>query len=467
VSLRIEFLGHASMLVRTEDATVLIDPLLFGVHQEGTYDIFPSRKLDIHELPPIDVIVVTHAHLDHFDPSSLAMLPRKVPVVVPRDSVLLGSLQGLGFEAIKPVAPFATMTLGSLTLTATPPADGAVEIGIAMQHGDVTAWNLVDTLPSVDAVAEVLDRIGRVDVAIAPWQPLQDITFFRGEPPVFPLAFYRRILANIVQMRPGYFVAGSCGFCAVDEYAYANNLIFPVTRARALDDVQRVCPELRGRVAAADPGNVIELHGRGDVRFEAAALPYCRAEPYDWEKLAFRPFEMGLPVRELRGAPFSVDGCGEAVAAFFTEALLAVVRDKAPSFEWHRRYGVRHQFEVVFHDGVTRYWLLDLAGEEPRVTEERSPLALGFSVITASMLLQLVAGTASLEHALMSGQLRLYDHHYAVTEAGILDSPPISFANVLENVFGFGESMERVISAQLSHIVEASQRAAEGNAQAS
>jgi UDP-MurNAc hydroxylase len=457
VGLRIELLGHASMLVRTEDAVVLVDPLLFGVHQEGTYDIYPRRQLDIAKLPPIDALVITHAHLDHFDPPSLATIPRSVPVIVPRDEILIGALQALGFEKIEPVAPFATMGVGSLTLMSTPPAPGAVEMGVVLQHGGVTAWNLVDTVPPVEKTAEVLRRVGRVDVAIAPWQPLQDLSFFRGEPAVFPHAVYRQLLANVAQIRPGFLVAGACGFCAVDEYAFVNSLIFPVTRARAMHDVQRLCPELRGRVAAADPGCVIEIGNGGDVRVEPSALAYCRAEPYAWEKLAFRPFEMGFPVRELRGAPFSAEACGAAVAAFFEEALAEHVQERRPAFEWHRRYEVRHQFEVVFHGGKTRHWLLDLSSDPPRVTEERSPLALGHTVIAASTLLQLVAGTVSLEHASLSGQLRLYDCHYKVTDAGLLDAPPVFLANVLHEVFGGGESMERMLSSQLSHVIEAVQ----------
>lgn len=82
------WLGHATLLIRLFDRFVLVDPVLFrkiglGV---GPFVVGPTRlvepALTARELPPIDLLLLTHAHLDHTDRRSLRQLERAVPVVV-------------------------------------------------------------------------------------------------------------------------------------------------------------------------------------------------------------------------------------------------------------------------------------------------------------------------------------------------------------------------------------------------
>lgn len=62
-------LGHCCLLVETETARVLTDPGLFTV---DAYD----------DLPPIDVILVTHEHGDHLHVPSVVALVAQYPEVV-------------------------------------------------------------------------------------------------------------------------------------------------------------------------------------------------------------------------------------------------------------------------------------------------------------------------------------------------------------------------------------------------
>jgi len=55
--MKITFLGHASLLIETVNATILVDPFITG--NEKT-----SGKINIQDLNP-DYILVTHAHQDH------------------------------------------------------------------------------------------------------------------------------------------------------------------------------------------------------------------------------------------------------------------------------------------------------------------------------------------------------------------------------------------------------------------
>jgi L-ascorbate metabolism protein UlaG (beta-lactamase superfamily) len=73
----IAWLGHATVLINFYGVRVLTDPALFpriGVHAGIT--IGPLRltasALTPSELPDIDLVLVSHAHFDHLDTSSLA-----------------------------------------------------------------------------------------------------------------------------------------------------------------------------------------------------------------------------------------------------------------------------------------------------------------------------------------------------------------------------------------------------------
>lgn len=90
-SLAAYWLGHATVLLRIGGITVLTDPH-FGEH---TAPRFGGRKIgrrrstsppmSIEELPPIDVVMLSHAHMDHWEKESLRKLGRsETCVVIPR-----------------------------------------------------------------------------------------------------------------------------------------------------------------------------------------------------------------------------------------------------------------------------------------------------------------------------------------------------------------------------------------------
>ena len=77
----ITWIGHASFLVQFTDLNVLIDPnfanwlfLLKRIKRSG---------LKIQDLPPIDLVLLTHAHFDHFHKPTLRRLPHPKIGIMP------------------------------------------------------------------------------------------------------------------------------------------------------------------------------------------------------------------------------------------------------------------------------------------------------------------------------------------------------------------------------------------------
>jgi L-ascorbate metabolism protein UlaG (beta-lactamase superfamily) len=67
------WIGHATVLINFFGIKILTDPVLFpriGIRMPG-FTIGPKRltapALQFHELPRIDIILLSHAHFDHFD----------------------------------------------------------------------------------------------------------------------------------------------------------------------------------------------------------------------------------------------------------------------------------------------------------------------------------------------------------------------------------------------------------------
>jgi L-ascorbate metabolism protein UlaG (beta-lactamase superfamily) len=73
----ITFIGHSTFLIRTAAAVVLTDPVF--TECAGPYGRFGPRRvqppgLALSSLPKVDVVLVSHNHYDHLQPSSLLQL---------------------------------------------------------------------------------------------------------------------------------------------------------------------------------------------------------------------------------------------------------------------------------------------------------------------------------------------------------------------------------------------------------
>ena len=112
------FLGHQGWLVRTDRTCLLIDPLLreeFGELHALSYRVFPPRVLVPAELPPLDAVLLSHEHDDHFDIPSLAMLDRAIPIYLSSRSSYAARelLATMGFT-VHPWVPGAGVRIGDL-----------------------------------------------------------------------------------------------------------------------------------------------------------------------------------------------------------------------------------------------------------------------------------------------------------------------------------------------------------------
>ncbi len=112
----VTWIGHASFLIRTERANILVDPnwanWLWVIRRQK------HAGLELHHLPAIDLVLITHAHFDHLNRRSLRRVASRQPIVVPRG---VGDLvHDLGFERVREMDWWESFAFRGLEITFTP-----------------------------------------------------------------------------------------------------------------------------------------------------------------------------------------------------------------------------------------------------------------------------------------------------------------------------------------------------------
>jgi L-ascorbate metabolism protein UlaG (beta-lactamase superfamily) len=114
--LGITWIGHASFLIQTAKHNILVDP-----NWANWLVVIRRLKragLALHDLPNIDLVLITHAHFDHLNRRTLRQVAARQPIVVPAG---VGNLvQDLGFEKVHEMKWWDTWSFQGLEITFTP-----------------------------------------------------------------------------------------------------------------------------------------------------------------------------------------------------------------------------------------------------------------------------------------------------------------------------------------------------------
>ena len=122
--LGVTFIGHSSFFLQIGGSNVVIDPIF----APWLFVLKRLRRpgLRIQDLPPLDAVLVTHAHFDHLHRPSLRAIARATRLKCGRAPLLIVPANcsdlvfDLGFERVVELGWWEEFLLGDTRITATP-----------------------------------------------------------------------------------------------------------------------------------------------------------------------------------------------------------------------------------------------------------------------------------------------------------------------------------------------------------
>lgn len=417
-AMKVTLLGHASVLVEMAGVRCLMDPVLSDPFEEGTVVSCPRRVIDVRALPPIDVLIISHGHLDHFDIPSLAQLPRSCHVICPKDHAIAYVMKSLGFTQVHETAPMTKMEFkGYELMTTHSSVSNVVELGMVFKDRTGTFWNQVDTVLMPETIKVVRGLYGRPDLFFA-MHASQNFGFFESRGTGFPHAMHALNLKTTLAVQPRMVVPGAAGFRFCGPVEWCNAFLFPMSRERFVADLARLDPGIRACIA--NPGDVFEVDA-GKVKHRPGASKVATMVEDDTALLRFDPTAPVPPLTDpnpdghsAEALTRAVDDCLEGFFGFVRESYRAVDALVAE----HRKLGATYAVGVVLPDGSERWYRVRLDEREPTCEKAGATPVLADAVhrIAASVLRAWAAREKS--YFYFRAYSRKFTTLYALSRAG-------------------------------------------------
>jgi N-acyl-phosphatidylethanolamine-hydrolysing phospholipase D len=178
----VTWIGHATVLVRIAGKNILVDPIFSEraspVPFAGPKRIVPA-PVDVPDLPPIDVVLITHNHYDHLDEPSVrrlaAMAQRSPRFLVPLG--LAAWFAEIGIEHVEEMDWWQSVREGEANITFVPAQhwsrrtlvdrDRTLWGGWSIAGEGLRVIHLGDTGYSPD-FRNIGERLGPFDLALIP-----------------------------------------------------------------------------------------------------------------------------------------------------------------------------------------------------------------------------------------------------------------------------------------------------------
>lgn len=284
--MRVTILGHAGLLVETSDQRVLVDPVFANHLHGGAIEFSPPRRFDLDRMPTPTVLVVTHAHFDHFHPGSLERIARTTPVITAEDPELIDQLTQLGFRTITALAPWQRITIGATTLQATQSDHDEPEFGVVFADESATFWHMADSEVSLRDVEHILQDHRRIDVVATKYQPVvaSSMAYLRGLGTTLDKESVFASLEAACACNPRFVFPYAFGVAFGGPHQWFSRYALAVRPKEIADLVGRRLGSER-RAGTVAPGDEIAITPEA-IELRTAASPFVSAVPAElpvWE----------------------------------------------------------------------------------------------------------------------------------------------------------------------------------------
>lgn len=158
--MKITYVRWSMTIVEMNGLTIITDPVfrLMG------FRAMP-RAYTIDQLPKPDLILVSHRHVDHWDPWTMRRLPKDTPLIV-RPHRIASDARRFGYTDVQELDPWSKVRVKEVTITAVPAKHQGKEIGFVLQ-GEKTVYFAGDT-SFHDEIFTVIGQRFDLDVVLLP-----------------------------------------------------------------------------------------------------------------------------------------------------------------------------------------------------------------------------------------------------------------------------------------------------------
>ncbi|NNG23394.1 MBL fold metallo-hydrolase [Telluria aromaticivorans] len=183
----VQFIGTATVIIRFQGFTILTDPnfLHKGEHVHLGYGLTSERQTNpairFEDLPPIDLVVLSHFHDDHFDKKVQERLKRSTPVISTKEAG--ERLKRMGFTRTFGLSTWDRVDVSKgparLRITAAPGRHGPAAVAVLLPKtmGSVLDFGANAALPDYrmyisgdtlvyDDISAIPQRFPGIDLAL-------------------------------------------------------------------------------------------------------------------------------------------------------------------------------------------------------------------------------------------------------------------------------------------------------------
>ncbi|MBX3223557.1 MAG: MBL fold metallo-hydrolase [Labilithrix sp.] len=220
--LAVVWVGHATALVQIDDKVILTDPVFTStVGQVSKRLVEPG--IDPKDLPPVDVALVSHMHLDHLSLGSLEMIEPKVKTLLLPSGGAAYLTGGFAFPAHE-LATWQAWEKDGLRVTAVPVDHVGWRYGVdeawmtesftgyVIEYHGLKVYFGGDSAYDQRVFVETGQRFPKLDLAllpIAPIEPRSVMRRFHMDPAQAVQAFVDLDAARMVPIHYGTFVTST------------------------------------------------------------------------------------------------------------------------------------------------------------------------------------------------------------------------------------------------------------------
>ncbi len=157
--MRITFLGHQGWHFEEHGRGFLLDPIRESIGNGAVQlPVWPRRRLDFQKFEPLDAVIVSHEHADHFSMDTLAALPKRCLIYIPdlASSAMATIIAEMDFE-VRRFSALQPFIIAGMQVTALPGLYNLLEPDtyalLVKDESGASFLTSIDTVPHPDVIA--------------------------------------------------------------------------------------------------------------------------------------------------------------------------------------------------------------------------------------------------------------------------------------------------------------------------